>query len=910
MYILPFTSLLADLPTVGGKGANLCRLAQAGLPVPPGYFVTTQAYRDFVAANRLEAPLSTILTRSDPADPASLERASAEIRALFRQGAVPALVEAALLDAYAQLSEPAVAVRSSATAEDLPEMSFAGQQDTFLNVMGEAALLRVVVDCWSSLWTARAIGYRCRNGVPHADAALGVVVQRMVESQAAGVLFTANPLSGLRTETVIDAALGLGEALVSGLVEPDHYTVDPAQGRILSVTLGAKVLSIHAQAGGGTHRVEQARAGLQALPDAQILELARLGQQVEALFGCPQDIEWAWDGEKLHLLQARPVTGLYPLPAGMPAEPLQVFSSFAAVQGLFDPITPLGRAAICQLAAAAAGLFGVQVTARTQQALFIAGERLWANITPIVRNSLGRKIAPVVLSAVEPTMRQAMLQILPDPRLQPERKGLRPATLLKLARFLRPVMGNILLNLASPARRREQIVEGGERLLAQTRARCAAIQGSRSERLAQAASLFPDLIHQSLPLVFRRFVSLVASAMISWMRLNKLAEAAARHQPPEVLQKVYDLELHVTRGMPFNPTTEMDLKLWALAKGLRRDPASLQALGAQPAAELAARYHASALPEPLMQAAGSFLALYGERGLGEIDLGRPRWNAEPAPVFVMLASFVQIDDEARAPDVMFAQGAASAEAAVAELVAIVRAAPHGWLKARLARFFAGRVRQLMGGRESPKFFAVRMMGVIQRAVLDVGQDMAQAGELSAADDLFYLDFYELAALAAGEACPEGASWQALMDSRRAAYRRELLRRQVPRLLLSDGRAFYEGLSAPESAAGAAHLLHGSPVSPGSVEGRVRVVFDPRQAGLLPGEILVCPGTDPSWTPLFLTAGGLVLETGGMMTHGAVVAREYGIPAVVGVDRATQRLRTGSLVRLDGSTGEIHLLDEA
>ena len=246
-------------------------------------------------------------------------------------------------------------------------------------------------------------------------------------------------------------------------------------------------------------------------------------------------------------------------------------------------------------------------------------------------------------------------------------------------------------------------------------------------------------------------------------------------------------------------------------------------------------------------------------------------------------------------------GATASAAVVDELVAAARQGRRGWLRAKLVRFAAGRARTLMALRESPKFFAVRLFGLIRAELLSVGQELAATGELGAPDDLFYLTFAELAAYAAGEP----ADWAGLIAGRRDAYRREARRRQVPRLLLSDGRAFYAGLG-PAGSADSASLM-GSPVSPGSVEGFVRVVLDPRRADLRPGEIMVCPGTDPSWTPLFLTAAGLVMEVGGLMTHGAVVAREYGIPAIVGVDRATERLRTGQRIALNGSTGEIRLL---
>jgi pyruvate,water dikinase len=338
-----------------------------------------------------------------------------------------------------------------------------------------------------------------------------------------------------------------------------------------------------------------------------------------------------------------------------------------------------------------------------------------------------------------------------------------------------------------------------------------------------------------------------------------------------------------------------------MAKTIRADTPSRQAFQESSAAELSARFLGGTLPTAASEEVSRFLSRYGGRGLGEIDLGRTRWAEDPTHVLEMLTSFLHIEDSAQAPDLVFARGAGSAEEALDQLTAAVRKTRRGWLKARLVRFFGGRARQLMGLRETPKFSAVRLMWIVHRELLKTGREFVRAGELSAPDDLFYLTLSELKALAAREE----RDWRVLIRDRRANYRRELLRRQIPRLLLSDGRAFYEGMSNLDSSDNA---MAGSPVSPGTVAARVRVVLDPRQAGLRPGEILVCPGTDPSWTPLFLSASGLVMEVGGLMTHGAVVAREYGIPAVVGVDRATERLKTGQMIQLDGSTGRIVLLE--
>ena len=312
-WILPLESQGASLQTAGGKAANLPRLATAGFSVPPGFLLLTSAYRAYVAQNQLGPFIESVLENLDAQEPAALEAASAAIRERFAVGALPPELEQALREGYAALGEPPVAVRSSATAEDLPELSFAGQQDTILNVTGEEALLRAVVDCWSSLWTARAIGYRARSGIPHGDLALAVVVQKMVPAEAAGVLFTADPLSGRRTEMIIEATLGLGEALVSGQVEPDRFRIETASGRILERMLGAKAVSVRSQAGGGTVTRAEDAADLQALPDDAIAELARLGRQVDRLFGAPQDVEWAWASGRIWLLQSRPITSLFPL---------------------------------------------------------------------------------------------------------------------------------------------------------------------------------------------------------------------------------------------------------------------------------------------------------------------------------------------------------------------------------------------------------------------------------------------------------------------------------------------------------------------------------------------------------------------------------------------------------------------
>jgi len=886
-WILPLDAQRVSLHAAGGKGANLARLATAGFPVPPGFVLITDAYRAFVAHNELDPFLQLTLEHLDAQDPAALEAASAAIRERFAAGGLPAQVRGALREAYGALGAPPVAVRSSATAEDLPELSFAGQQDTYLNVTGEDALLSAVVACWGSLWTARAIGYRGRSGIAHDGLALAVVVQEMVAAEAAGVLFTADPLSGKRTEMVLEATLGLGEALVSGQVEPDLLRIDAASGRILERSLGAKAVSVRPEPGGGILTRAEDAADRQALPDEAIAELVRLGGRAVRLFGAPQDVEWAWAGGRIWLVQSRPITALFPLPEGMGPEPLQVLFSFGAVQGLLGPMTPMGQDTARNLIAGAGRMFGVHLTAETQTIFYSAAERLFVDITGVIRNRVGRRLGTAFLGVVEPGVRQALAPLLDDPRLAVT-GGPKLRTVWRVLRFVLPLLPHLAGTLLRPEASRARFEEETEARLVEIEAQMAA-----QMTLARRVALMEQLIQGAFPWLLPRFLPRFAVAMAS---LNLLLRAARELPGGE------QAALTMTRGLPHNVTTAMDLALWAAAQAIREDPESRERLREGDARALVDAFLANRLPVTAQQVIGAFLGRYGMRGIGEIDLGRPRWRENPEPILQSVQSYLQIEDPARAPDVVFARGAAEAQAAQDEMARAAGTARRGRFKAHRVRWLARRMRALAGLRESPKFWAVRTMSLVRAALLDSGADLVQAGVLDRADDLFFLGLPELRALAVGE----DRDWRGLVNRRRQVYAREERRAQVPRLLLSDGQAFYEGVSAPgEEVDG---VLVGSPVSPGVAVGRVHVVLDPHAAQLKLGEILVCPGTDPAWTPLFLAAGGLVMETGGLMTHGSVVAREYGIPAVVGVTRATDRLKTGQRVRVDGTAGQVILLD--
>ena len=555
-YILHLSALNRnDLPRAGGKGANLGEMCSAGLPVPPGFCILTDAYRDFVAANQLDEVISRECAAADATNPAALEKASAAIRARFAGGHLPPGLAEEISAAY--MNFWTVAVRSSATAEDLPELSFAGQQDTYLNVVGENALLNAVVRCWGSLWTARAIGYRARNAISQAGVALAVVVQAMIPSEAAGVLFTVNPLNGRRTETVMDATLGLGEALVAGKVEPDHYVV--VGGKISEKRLGAKALSIRGVEGGGTQTVIEQAAERQALPDEAILELARLGQKAAAHFGSPQDVEWSWADGKLWLVQSRPVTSLFPLPEHRRGpDHLMVLMNFGAVQGLMDPITPLGRDVFFKIVPNLAHIFGSNWTAETQTLVYETAERLFLDLNGVLRHPTGRKVALVFLPAVEPGSLEVVKAYLDDPRLAVRESRWGLSTRLHLLRAMVPNALRVMANLLFPGARRVRIqdkIEGVVRGFQQERA-----QMVRDP--ADAAAFAEHVLWMMPRRMLLWLVGTVVSGQVAFQGLRRLVGG---------LQDGDRLALEVMRGLPHTETTEMDLALWNTARAVQQD---------------------------------------------------------------------------------------------------------------------------------------------------------------------------------------------------------------------------------------------------------------------------------------------------------------------------------------------------
>ncbi|MFC7622795.1 PEP/pyruvate-binding domain-containing protein [Microlunatus sp. GCM10028923] len=881
--VLPLAELADDaLSLAGGKAISLGRLLRAGFPVPPGCCVSTEAYALAADHPSVRAAVDRLLA----ADPDQRPARSAEVRDALTTAPIPDRVAAEVAAGYAGLGpDRVVAVRSSATAEDLPYASFAGQQDTYLGIAGTEAVLDAVRRCWASLWTERAVAYRDAAGIDHRSVRLAVVVQRLLDASVAGVIFTADPVTGHRGTTVIDASPGLGEAVVSGAVNPDHFAVASATGLVLQRTPGDKRVRIRPAATGGTERVELPADPEPCLDDDQLAALTALGRRVHDHEGAAQDLEFAITADgTLWLTQARPITTLYPLPADAPppesAEP-RVYWSMNVAQGVLGPLTPMGIAVFRLIGSAAAALFGRPVADpyAGPTVLKIAGQRLYLDATTAIRSRVGRSVAPRVMGAMEARSEPLLRGLFDDPRLSVRHRS--PAPVLHavgpvLRRLHAPL--RILGTVARPAAARKQLdrVERDNRAATDLPPELDARQ-----RLARLADVIMDRFEPTLP-------GAIVGVMLPMIMLQGLAR--------RLLRGVASVEEWQTtlRGLPDNPTTEMDLALWRLAEEFGRDPELRRLFADTSATDLARRYVEpcdAPLPEPVRAGLARFLETYGHRAVAEIDVGVPRWAEQPAHLINVLTGYLRLADRELAPDAVFGRAAAEAETMIDTLAR--RAGP---VRGDLVRFLLRRIRRLAGLRERPKFNLVVLLAGIRSQLRLVGEDLVRQHRLDEAEDVFFVDLREAGTGLAG------LDLRSLVRDRRAGYETEARRRHVPRLLLSDGTE--PGVAAAETEG----TLTGSPASPGTVTAPARVVLDPATARLEPGEILVAPSTDPGWTPLFLTAGGLVMEMGGAMSHGAVVAREYGIPAVVGVADATTRLDTGTRVTVDGSAGTVTPLE--
>lgn len=839
---------------LGGKGINLLRLSDAGFPVPQFVVIDTEEYDAFVAAAHLQPLITTALKSVDP------DHASDMIRAAFSAFPMPTEQRRRLIRRLGSLMDARVAIRSSATAEDLEDASFAGQQDSFLEVSGVDDIMGRIIDVWSSLWTARAIAYRRAHDVSETDVSIAVVVQRMVDADASGVLFTTNPLTGRRDESVIEAISGLGGELVAGHVMPD---------------------TIVAASRNGSVRERTTAGDSPALTDAHVADLVALGQKVAGHYGAPQDIEWVRSGDQFWLVQSRAITTLFPLPDA-PVRESAAWVSFGAFQGMLAPIHPLGQDTLRALFAGGARAFGRRLDWRRNTYIWPAAERLWVRADGLLHTGLGRTIVARFLQIGDPAAAAQLSLLGREPEFARTAPLPSAATVKGLAGFGFPVVRSVPRTVRDPEQRRLRLEATAERYVADLDARLAraAQLDDPSQRLQARVAVLDDFADTFFLTLLPRFAKIMGPTLGMLIHLRSIARKAG-------LPDADALVLSMLGGLPGNVTVAMDLALSDVADAVRSDATSRELFAQKDASDLAAAYMAGELPPVAQDALASFLDAYGMRGVAEIDLGAPRWRDDPQSVLQTLKAQLSLDDPDRHPRVQAAKTQREGEEAVERLAGASR------LHAAQVRLFGRAIRGMFGARETPKLVIVRCLDLLREAFRASASELVDAGRLDARDDVFFLRLDELRNAFASD-------WHAVVAERKESRERELRRPRVPRVMTSDGRTFYD---APSTGGD----LTGMGVSPGVVEGTVRVVLDPRETTVEPGEVLVCPGTDPAWTPLFLTASALITEVGGLMTHGSVVAREYGIPAVVGVSGATTKLTTGQRIRVDGATGVIDLL---
>ncbi|HEX6747006.1 MAG TPA: rifamycin-inactivating phosphotransferase [Longimicrobium sp.] len=860
-YVLDFQEIdQTQVAVAGGKGAHLGELSRIeGIHVPDGFCVTTDAFRRILADAPSLGDRLDRLSRLEPDDREAIGALSAEIRGTIEGIAIPGDLAAAITGALARLGEQAAcAVRSSATAEDLPTASFAGQQDTYLNVVGPAAILRHVSRCWASLFTERAVTYRLRNGIDHRQVQMAVVVQRMVFPQAAGILFTADPITGNRKISSVEAGFGLGEALVSGLVNADVYKV--RDGEVVARTIGAKRLAIFASPGGGTEEraIEPERREQPALTDAQVVRLAELGRRIEAHFGRPQDIEWCLADDDFQVVQSRPITTLFPIPEAGDGEN-HVYVSVGHQQMMTDPIKPLGLS------------FWQMLTPRPMAE---AGGRLFVDVTQILASPASRGSMVGLLGKSDPLIGDALQTILDRGDFIPSLPDAGPA-------WEPPGAGSETIE-TDPAIVAE--------LIARSEASIAALQ--RDIRPLSGTALLEFILadieqRKRVRLDPRSLQVVMAGMEAAWWLNERLETWLGEKNAADTL----------TQSVPHNVTSEMGLALLDVADVIRPHPEVVAFLQQVDDEDFLDELPGLPGGQEARDAIRAWLDRYGMRCVGEIDITRPRWSERPTTLVPLILGNVR-NFEPGAGKRRFEQGREEAWRKEQEVLERLRTLPDGEQKAEETKRMIDRVRTFAGYREYPKYDMVSRYFVYKQALMEEAERLVRARVLREKEDIFFLKFQELHDVVRTRQADDQ-----LIRNRKEAFR-SYQALTPPRVLTSEGEAVAGSYRREDLPAGA---LVGLPVSAGTIEGRARVILDMAEADLEPGDILVTAYTDPSWTPLFVAIEALVTEVGGLMTHGAVIAREYGLPAVVGVEHATRLIRDGQWIRVHGTEGYVEIL---
>ncbi|MBS4198146.1 phosphoenolpyruvate synthase [Bacillus sp. FJAT-49732] len=872
-----------QLMLVGGKGLNLGELSKIeGIQVPEGFCVTTVGYQKAIEQNEVYHALLDQLTMLKVEDRDQIGEISRKIRQIIMEVEIPSdVVKAVTLYLSQYGDEHAYAVRSSATAEDLPHASFAGQQDTYLNIIGKEGILQHISKCWASLFTDRAVIYRMQNGFDHSQVYLSVIIQRMVFPQASGILFTADPITSNRKLLSIDASFGLGEALVSGLVSADCYKVQAEE--IVDKMIAAKKLAIYGLKEGGTEtqQIDPDQQKTQTLTDQQILQLARIGRQIEAYFGSPQDIEWCLVDDTFYIVQSRPITTLYPIPEAGETHENRVYVSVGHQQMMTDPMKPLGLS-----------FFLLTTPAPMRK----AGGRLFVDVTPMLTSAVSRETLLKNMGQHDPLIKDALTTIIErgdfTQSLPNDKKEQNPGKSKKGMSS-----AGFQAQIANDSTIVSDLIKSSQTSIEELK------QNIQTKSGLDLFDFILEDIQQLKKILFDpQSLGLIMAAMDASTWINeKMNKWLGEKNVADTL----------SQSVPNNITSEMGLALLDVADVIRPYPEVidyLQHVKDDNFLEKIGKFEGGLESQDAINA---YLSKYGMRCTGEIDITKTRWSEKPTTLVPLILSNIK-NFEPNASKRKFEQGRQEALKKEQELLGRLKQLPEGEQKAKETKRMIDLIRNFSGFREYPKYGMVNRYFVYKQALLKEAEQLVQAGVIHEKEDIYYLTFEELHEVV----CTNKLDYPGCLVEQQA----ELATRQIiskrkdeyklyekltpPRVITSDGEIIvgeYKRENLP------AEAIVGLPVSSGVIEGRARVILTMDDADLEDGDILVTAFTDPSWTPLFVSIKGLVTEVGGLMTHGAVIAREYGLPAVVGVENATKLIKDGQRIRVHGTEGYIEIL---
>ncbi|TBX71439.1 phosphoenolpyruvate synthase [Bacillus mycoides] len=865
-FVLDFQEIeKTQLSLVGGKGLNLGELSNIqGIQVPEGFCVTTIGYEKAIEQNEAFQALLSQLAMLKIEDRAQIAEISKKIRETIMEVEIPSDVVEAVAHYLSRFgNEHAYAVRSSATAEDLPYASFAGQQDTYLNIIGKEAILQHVRKCWASLFTDRAVIYRMQNGFEHSQVSICVVVQRMVFPQASGILFTADPITCNRKVLSIDASFGLGEALVSGLVSADNYKVK--EGEIAEKMIATKKLAIYALKEGGTEtkQINLAQQKIQTLTEQQILQLAQIGRQIEAYFGCPQDIEWCLVNDTFYIVQSRPITTLYPIPEANDQEN-HVYVSVGHQQMMTDPLKPLGMS-LFQLTS-----FGPR---------FQAGGRLFVDVAQRLASPASRELLLNTIGNSEPLIKDALttvierddfIKLLPD---DVKEKG--------LGKSMPPTSSQPQIE-SDPAIVMD-LIKNSQASIEELK------QNIQTKSGLDVLDFILEDIQQLKKILFHPQSMAVLMAGMnasSWIN-EKMEQWLGEKNVADTL----------SQSVQNNITSEMGLALLDVADVIRPYPeviVYLQHIEDDSFLDELVKFEGG---DKAQDAIYAFLNKYGMRCSGEIDITKTRWSEKPTTIIPMILNNIR-DFETGAGKRKFEAGLQEALKKEEELLERLQHLPDGKQKIEETKRMIRNIRNFIGYREYPKYGMINRYFIYKQAILKEAEKLLQNSIIHEIEDIYYLTFEELHEVV----CTNKLDYK-VINNRKNEFKL-YAKLTPPRVITSDGEIItgkYKRENLPVEA------IVGLPVSSGVIEGRARVILNMEDANLEDGDILVTAFTDPGWTPLFVSIKGLVTEVGGLMTHGAVIAREYGLPAVVGVENATKLIKDGQRIRVHGTEGYIEIL---